>query len=261
MLTNEGAKDASSRAVAKRGANGAAHEEASTIADQDPSSPDAAVRPRRRRASLRGVRDPVRIKICGVTTVDDALACVEAGADAIGLNFWPESKRRCARGEAACIVRAVGDRVRVVGVFVDESEREIERVRAETGVLWAQLHGDEPPELLTALLPCALKAVRPRDAAEARGALRFGGEELLVDAAVAGMPGGTGQRCDWTLAADLARERKVWLAGGLRPGDVGEAIRAVRPFGVDVASGVERAPGEKDHDLVRAFVAAVRAAA
>ncbi len=199
-----------------------------------------------------------RVKICGVTRVDDALLCVEAGADAIGLNFWPKSKRRCAMDEAARIVSAVGERVRVVGVFVDASVEEISLVRQRTGVRWAQLHGDEPPAVLDMLLPEALKAVRPRESADVRSALAYGGSELLVDAAVAGVPGGSGQRCDWTLAASLARSRRVWLAGGLRPDDVASAISAVRPFGVDVASGVERAPGVKDAAKVRAFVAAAR---
>lgn len=202
----------------------------------------------------------VRVKICGVTSVGDALACVEAGADAIGLNFWPRSKRRCELAEAARIVRALEDRARIVAVFVDASTHEIERVRAETGIAWAQLHGGEIEEELEALLPHAYKAVHLAGEHGVRTALGFGGDELLVDASVAGMPGGTGVKCDWALAARVARARKVWLAGGLRPGDVAQAIASVRPYGVDVASGVERAPGVKDHALVRAFVAAARSA-
>lgn len=200
---------------------------------------------------------PVRIKICGLTRVENAVACVEAGADAIGLNFWPKSKRRCELHEAARIVSAIGDRARVVGVFVDASIEDIQRVRATTGLAWAQLHGSEPEDVLTSLLPCAYKALHVSDRAGVERARAFPGDELLVDASLPGLPGGTGVACDWALASALARSRKLWLAGGLTPDNVADAVRAVQPHGVDVASGVERAPGEKDLALVRAFVRAV----
>lgn len=190
--------------------------------------------------------------------MDDAVACVDAGADAIGLNFWASSKRRCELDVASRIADAVGDRARIVAVFVDASLAEIERVRAETGIEWAQLHGSEPASLLEALGPRAYKAVHPTDESGLRDALAQPGEELLVDASVPGMPGGTGQTCDWGLAGRIARVRLVWLAGGLRPDNVADAIRAVSPYGVDVASGVEERPGVKDHALVRAFVRAAR---
>ncbi len=200
-----------------------------------------------------------RVKICGVTHVADALRCADAGADAIGLNFWPESKRRCDPIEAARIVDAVGERARIVAVFVDADLHTIEQVRSSTGISWVQLHGREEPALLAALLPNAYKAVHPIDDASATAALRYLGDELLVDASVPGMPGGTGVRCDWSVAERLARERNVWLAGGLVPDNVAEAIARVRPYGVDVASGVERAPGVKDPLLVERFVRAARA--
>lgn len=202
---------------------------------------------------------PCLVKICGVTTLEDALACVEAGADALGLNFWPKSKRRCSLDAASRIVAELGARARVVAVFVDAPLLEIERVRARTGIAWAQLHGSEPRSLLEQLLPHAYKAVHPVDEDGLREALAIPGDELLVDASVPGAPGGTGRTCDWSLAARLARERKVWLAGGLHPGNVADAVREVGPYGVDVASGVERSPGVKDHALVRAFVRAARA--
>jgi phosphoribosylanthranilate isomerase len=200
------------------------------------------------------------IKICGVTSMADASACVDLGADAIGLNFWPSSKRRCAFDEARRIADAVGARTRVVAVFVDAEREAIERVRGETGIEWAQLHGSEPPALVSALLPHAYKAAHVIDASSLATALGTPGEELLVDASVPGVPGGTGRTCDWALAAQLASARRVWLAGGLRPDNVAEAIAQVSPFGVDVASGVERTPGVKDHELVRAFVDATRSA-
>ena len=198
------------------------------------------------------------VKICGVTSLDDAIACVDLGADAIGLNFWPSSQRRCELDEARRITDALGARARVVAVFVDVGREAIERVRRESGIEWAQLHGSEPPALVSALLPHAYKAAHVTDAASLASALAAPGDELLVDASLPGLPGGTGRTCDWALAAQLARARRVWLAGGLRPDNVAEAIREVAPFGVDVASGVERAPGVKDHELVRAFIDAAR---
>lgn len=202
----------------------------------------------------------MRVKICGVTSLDDALGCADAGADAIGLNFWPKSVRRCEEAEAQRIVEAVGERVRVVAVVVDAERETLRRLRDEVGVRWLQLHGHETPEELARWLPEAYKAVRPASAADVEAARAYGGDELLVDARSPGAPGGTGQRADWALAAELARERPIWLAGGLTPEDVAEAVAAVRPFGVDVASGVESAPGEKDLDRVRALVERARGA-
>lgn len=200
----------------------------------------------------------IRVKICGLTNVEDALACVDAGADAIGLNFWVKSSRYCELESARRIVEAVRDRIRIVGVFVDATQAEIERLLHTTGVEWAQLHGSEPPALVSHFLPRAYKAVRPVDEASLEEARSMPGDELLVDASVPGMPGGTGQTCDWSLAARLASQRRIWLAGGLTPDNVALSIERVSPYGVDVASGVERKPGIKDHALVRAFVAAAR---
>jgi phosphoribosylanthranilate isomerase len=198
------------------------------------------------------------IKICGVTSVDDAIACAELGADSIGLNFWPKSKRRCPIDVAARVVDATD--VRVVGVFVDASLEEIARVRSITGIEWVQLHGDEPVSVLEALLPHAYRAVRPATDADVDLAIALPGDELLIDAFVPGIPGGTGQLASWTIAERIARARRVWLAGGLTPDNVAAAITAVRPFGADVASGVESAPGIKDLALVERFVRAARGA-
>ncbi|MCB9596437.1 MAG: phosphoribosylanthranilate isomerase [Sandaracinaceae bacterium] len=193
------------------------------------------------------------VKVCGLTSVEQAVACADLGVDAIGLNFWPRSARRCEDAIAAEIARALGDRVRLVAVVVDASAARVEAIRA-VGVRWIQLHGAESPEDLARWLPEAFKAVHLD-----RGPVpAFGGDELLVDARVGDLPGGTGVTCDWGAAAALARTRKLWLAGGLTPDNVGAAIAAVRPFGVDVASGVEASPGVKDLDLVRRFVANAR---
>ena len=198
----------------------------------------------------------IRVKVCGLTSLAQARACADAGADAIGLNFWPRSPRRCDDATAAAIAQALGARVRVVAVVVDAGAARIEAIRA-LGVRWIQLHGSEPPDEVARWLPEAYKAVHLDGAAAPP---RYPGDELLADARVGDLPGGTGVRCDWDAAAALARTTKLWLAGGLTPENVAEAIARVRPYGLDVASGVERAPGDKDLAAVARFVANARAA-
>jgi phosphoribosylanthranilate isomerase len=201
----------------------------------------------------------VEVKICGVTTPEDALLCIEAGADAIGLNFWPGSPRCIDVANAGSIVAVCRDRAQMVGVFVDFSLDRIRRILRATGLEWAQLHGNEPPELVAKLLPEAYKAIGVEDRASIEVARRYPGEHLLLDASVPGMRGGTGRTFDWEVAAAVAKERKLTLAGGLTPDNVAEAIRAVKPFRVDVASGVESSPGRKDPALVRRFIARAKA--
>lgn len=206
------------------------------------------------------VREPVHVKICGVTTVDDALACVALGASALGVNFVPQSPRRVTVARAREIARAVGDGALVVGVVADLAADDARHLALDAELGCLQLHGDEPPETLSALLPHAYKAIRVADPSDVARARTFPGDYLLVDAKVEGALGGTGATFDWDLVKELARERRLTLAGGLTPENVAAAVRAVRPYCVDVASGVERAPGDKDLDRVRAFVEAVRAA-
>ena len=200
------------------------------------------------------------VKICGLTTVDDALRCIEAGVDAIGLNFWPRSPRSTDVATAKAIVEVAGDRVQMVGVFVDFSVAQIRDILAETGIEWAQLHGDETPEQVGALMPTAYKAIGVKDGSAVELARTYPGEHLLLDASVPGVPGGTGRTFDWAIASEVARERKLTLAGGLNPKNIAEAIEAVNPFRVDVASGVESEPGRKDPELVGAFIEAAKAA-
>lgn len=196
-----------------------------------------------------------RVKVCGLTSVAQAVACVEAGADAIGLNFWPRSPRRCDDGVAADIARALEGRARVVGVVVDERADRIAAIRA-LGVRWIQLHGGESPAEVARWLPEAYKAAH----LDAGPLPDYPGDELLVDARLGDLPGGTGVTCDWDAAASLAARRRLWLAGGLTADNVAEAIARVRPYGVDVASGVERGPGDKDLALVARFAGEVRRA-
>ncbi|HEY4102437.1 MAG TPA: phosphoribosylanthranilate isomerase [Polyangiaceae bacterium] len=202
------------------------------------------------------------VKICGITNVEDALLALDAGADALGLNFVPASKRVIDLATAAHISDAVGDRVELVLVVANRTAHELEELRAASGIRWLQLHGAESAEELELLLPNAYKAVAIASAEDVARAGEYGGTRLLVDAKVPGELGGTGARFDWSLALPLSKRRDLIVAGGLTPDNVGEAMRVLTPFGVDVASGVEMRgnPRAKDPEKLRAFVTAVRAA-
>ena len=207
------------------------------------------------------------VKVCGITQFDDALEAIHAGADALGFNCVPSSKRYLAPESIRAITdglrRDVAAQTICVAVVADVG---CERARAlldELGVDRVQLHGDEAEAELLALGPRAFKALRVGDAADVARALAFPGQPLLVDAKVAGQLGGTGHTLDWSLVEPLARARSLILAGGLTPENVAQAVAEVRPWGVDVASGVETArdPRRKDPEKMRRFVAAARAAA
>jgi phosphoribosylanthranilate isomerase len=203
----------------------------------------------------------VRIKICGLTRLEDALEAARLGADALGFNFWPGSKRYLAPAAARAIVRALPPFVTPVGVFVDAGRDELLSAAAVSGVQVLQLHGDEPPELARSLPMPFVKAIRVAGPGSLLALDRWSGAAgFLLDAPAPGY-GGSGLTFDWSLAAAAARRSTVLLAGGLTPANVAAAIRAVRPFAVDVASGVESSPGVKDPALLAAFVAAARAAA
>lgn len=199
-----------------------------------------------------------RIKICGITRVEDAEHAVRLGVEAVGINLWAGSRRYVDLDVAKALVDAIAGRARTVGVFVDASLDDLRRARALTGLDVLQLHGSEPDAVLSALLPHAYRAVRLRGEADVERACTALGEEVLVDAFVPQMPGGTGVLADLTLARRVTELRMAWLAGGLTPENVGPAIDEVQPYGVDVASGVESAPGVKDPRAMEAFVRAVR---
>jgi len=216
-----------------------------------------------------------RVKICGVTTLDDALRCAEAGADLLGLNFYPPSPRYLpperAQRLTAGLRTVLGSACPVlVGVFVNADAATIRRILDEVGLDAAQLSGDEPPDTLAALDGRAYKALRPRDGVEAvENARTFAAYAprderlpvLLVDAYHPQLYGGTGEQASEEIArAITAVVPRLMLAGGLTPENVAARVRAIRPWGVDVASGVERAPGVKDIERVRAFIAAVKSA-
>ena len=205
------------------------------------------------------------VKICGLRAIEHALVAAEAGADLIGLVFAP-SKRRVEPEAAAALVAAlraheVGRRLRVVGLFVNEPAAHINALSAQVGLDFVQLSGDEEPALADALALPVIKAIRlDGSAREAAWLCQPAHRPLMVDAHVPGAYGGTGQRADWERAAQLAEERPVLLAGGLTPENVADAVMEVRPWGIDVSSGVER-DGVKDEGRIRAFVANARAAA
>ena len=195
----------------------------------------------------------VFVKICGITSLDDALACVDAGADALGFNFWPQSKRHVAVDAAAAIAKRVPPNVRTVGVFVNPSEADVDRAFASGAIDLAQLHGDETPEFCRRFAGRYIKAVRLVDASSLETLAQYPCDLALVDADAPAY-GGSGLRADVALAAEAAAARRVILAGGLSPENVAAAIAAVKPYGVDVAGGVEREPGVKDWIKVAAFV-------
>jgi phosphoribosylanthranilate isomerase len=201
----------------------------------------------------------MKIKICGITSIEDARACAQLRVDAIGVNFVGGTSRCIDAARAREIVAAVPGLL-VVGVVANESVEAMKRLVEATGIGCLQLHGDESAETVAALLPHAYKAVRiagPEDVVRARA---FPGDHLLVDAKVEGALGGTGETFDWALVRGLAHERRLTLAGGLRPDNVARAIAEVAPYCVDVASGVESSPGKKDRAKLEAFVSAVRSA-
>ena len=210
-------------------------------------------------ATAAAAGPPPRVKICGLTRLEDALAAARLGADALGFNFWPGSRRYLAPAAAREIIRALPPLVTTVGVFVDPTRDEAMAAAAVSGVQVLQLHGDEPPEACARLPLPVLKAIRVRGPESLALLERYAGavSGFLLDADSAGY-GGSGLTFDWALAARAAARAPVLLAGGLGPGNVAEAVRAVRPWGVDVASGVEAAPGVKDHDLMARFVRAAK---
>jgi phosphoribosylanthranilate isomerase len=200
-----------------------------------------------------------KIKICGLKTVNDALAAMDAGADLIGFNFYPKSPRYIEVGscrDIMAVMRKYGH-MTYVGVFVNASVATIYATMETLGLSLAQLHGDETPEIVSALDGKAFKAFRgvPQSL---DGFAREEAPALLVDASVKGVYGGTGVTADWKSAAELAKQYPLLLAGGLTPENVAEAVSQVQPWGVDVASGVELSPGEKDLHKMKAFVQAVR---
>ncbi|AMO56852.1 phosphoribosylanthranilate isomerase [Endozoicomonas montiporae] len=199
-----------------------------------------------------------RIKVCGITTVEDALAAVDAGADAIGLVFYAKSPRHVSIEQAREIAACVPPFISVVGLFVDADDDFVQSVLEQVPLTLLQFHGNEPDHWCQQWNRQYIKAlrVRPEMSLEKAVAQYPGASGVLLDAYRKGVPGGTGESFDWRLIPD-SLEKPVVLAGGLEATNVAEAIKRVSPYAVDVSSGVETKPGVKNHDAVRAFVRAV----
>ena len=203
---------------------------------------------------------PVRVKICGITNLPDGLAAAEAGADALGFVFYDQSPRHISIEAASVLIPQLPPFVLKVGVFVNAPEDVVIRAIRECGLNLLQFHGDEPPEYCLQFGLMSMKAFRVQDTASLQAVLNYHTDAWLLDAYSSSKPGGTGETFNW----DLALEAQAWghpifLAGGLTPKNVAEAVRRVRPYGVDVSGGVEAAPGRKDHAKVRAFIQAAKA--
>jgi phosphoribosylanthranilate isomerase len=203
-----------------------------------------------------------KIKFCGITNLDDAERAVAAGAWAIGLIFWPRSPRRCKPNAAVEIAAAVKRRVEVAGVFVNATLDHVADTADAVGLTMVQLHGDEGPaycgEVARRTGCKVIKAARVRSRADVQALSAFHTDYHLLDSYTAGVPGGTGETFSWEIARGHRGRVPVILSGGLSPDNVVEAVGVVRPLAVDVASGVERAPGIKDPEKLQAFAAAVR---
>ena len=202
--------------------------------------------------------DPI-LKICGITRLTDALHAVREGATAIGFVFWPGSPRSVSPELASEIVAALPPTVTTVGVFVNESVEGIRRTARTTGIRMVQLHGDEPPAYVDEIEQPVIRSVTLDTVVDTAHA--WPADTTLLLDSTDPVRGGSGRSViDWSRAAIVARERRVVLAGGLTPQNIEEAIMTVRPFGVDVSSGVESRPGVKDFDKVSLFLANARAA-
>jgi phosphoribosylanthranilate isomerase len=203
----------------------------------------------------------VKVKICGLTNLPDALASVEAGADALGFVFYEGSPRFVSFATAAMIIKELPALTLKTGLFVNAPPEVVRRAIEECGLTLLQFHGDESPEYCAQFGVKTMKAFRVQDAHSLEPLPTYATDFWLLDAFSPDRRGGTGEKFDWELAV-VARElgRPIFLAGGLTPGNVAEAIQRVRPYGVDVSSGVESTPRRKDHGLVKAFIAAARGA-
>lgn len=200
----------------------------------------------------------LEIKICGITNVEDARAVLALDVDYLGFIFYPKSPRAVTPERVKQILGGVERPCKAVGVFVNASREEVESVVDECGLWAAQIHGDEAADAFAESRIRLWRALKMMPAGPEPDPDGWEAERYVVDAAVPGAYGGTGVTADWKAAHEVARERPVLLAGGLTPDNVAVAIRVVTPCGVDVSSGVERGPGKKDHERMKAFVMRAR---
>jgi phosphoribosylanthranilate isomerase len=200
----------------------------------------------------------VRIKICGIRSLEEARLAQELGVDALGFNFWEPSPRYIDPADAMRIVRELNPFVASVGVFVNQPADRVREIHEQIGLSAVQLHGDESPDYCSSLAPLkAIKAFRIRGGFDPASVKSYPVTAVLLDAGVPGYFGGTGQSFDWRVALDVKQYAPVALAGGLTAQNVAEAVRGVRPWAIDVCSGVETEPGRKDFEKMKRFMAEV----
>lgn len=200
----------------------------------------------------------VRIKICGITNMEDALRAADLGADALGFIFYKGSKRYIEPRDAGQIISSLPPFVSAVGVFVNRSIEEIKESARVSGIDTVQLHGDETPEFCGGLPHRLIKAIRVKDAVNIAEVELYPVQAILFDKHTDEMYGGTGSSFDWGVLKGLEISKKIILSGGLTPENVSLAVRLVKPYGVDVSTGVEDAPGKKNHEKMRKFIEAVK---
>ena len=199
-----------------------------------------------------------RIKICGITNVRDAHSASELGADALGFIFYPGSKRYIEPERAGEIIHSLPPYLTTVGVFVNQSLQEIDSVREKTGINLVQLHGDETPEFCAGLPFKSVKAIRVKEPSDLKRVELYPQEAILFDKYSDAEYGGTGESFSWDWLCGLNTDKKIILSGGLTPGNVSDAVDRVKPYAVDVSTGVEESPGKKSEDKMRKFIQAVR---
>jgi phosphoribosylanthranilate isomerase len=200
----------------------------------------------------------VKVKICGITSLEDALTSVDAGADALGFVFYPLSPRHIFPEQAADIIRKLPPFIQTVGLFVNESRDTVNTTADQCGLDIVQLHGDETPDFCSSIKRRIIKAFRVKGSFSLDSVSDYRVAACLLDAWSPAAHGGTGQTFNWEIASAAAAQRTVILAGGLTPDNVAEAVRRVKPYAVDVSSGVEISPGHKDAEKIRKFIIQAR---
>lgn len=199
----------------------------------------------------------VKVKICGITNPDDAIHACECGADLIGFVFYKKSPRYIAPERAGLIIKRLPAPVEKVGVFVNESSETINRIVEDTGLTVVQLHGEETPEFTKEIKVKVIKAIRVKNEDDISGMQKYSVSAFLLDSFTQSY-GGSGKTFNWEIAKEAKKYGKIFLSGGLTPDNVADAISAVKPYGVDVSSGVESAPGKKDKNKVKEFLKKVK---
>lgn len=200
----------------------------------------------------------IRVKICGITSLEDALVAIDAGADALGFVFSPTSPRHVFPEQAASIIRHLPPFVQIVGLFVNEPPEAVNTIADQCGLDIVQLHGDESPGYCDSIRRRVIKAIRVKNITSLEPIRDYRVSACLLDTWSPAAHGGTGRTFNWEFAACAAQTSRIILAGGLTPDNVAEAIRRVRPYGVDVSSGVESAPGKKDPNKLALFINAAK---